>query len=140
MNTVEFARKICEMQDDVDHYYEFVNSIKYCAVRKWELYNEGISESFLLKLAGIVIPRNTGYRQTPVYFEKTGRTAVSWQLIPRQIEIMLQFQKIILPLEFYRNFEIIHPFEDGNGRVGTLLYNILNRSLNDLQIPPEIEF
>lgn len=37
---------------------------------------------------------------------------------------------------FYFEYEEIHPFRDGNGRTGKILYNYLLGSLNDPQMPP----
>ena len=39
--------------------------------------------------------------------------------------------------EWYFRFEVIHPFNDGNGRVGSLIWNMLNFSLDDLRVPPQ---
>ncbi len=41
------------------------------------------------------------------------------------------------PLEFYRAFEEVHPFVDGNGRVGKIVLNALNGTLLDPIFPPD---
>jgi len=40
------------------------------------------------------------------------------------------------PAEAYREFQEIHPFRDGNGRVGKIVFNLLNGTLHDPQMPP----
>lgn len=40
------------------------------------------------------------------------------------------------PDEAYKEFEMIHPFRDGNGRVGKIIYNWLRGTLDDPQMPP----
>ena len=41
-------------------------------------------------------------------------------------------------IEWYRYFEIIHPFVDGNGRVGKILYNWWLEALDDPEMPPDL--
>jgi hypothetical protein len=40
------------------------------------------------------------------------------------------------PEEAYKEFELIHPFQDGNGRVGKIIYNWLKMKLHDPVMPP----
>lgn len=40
------------------------------------------------------------------------------------------------PILFYKAFESVHPFEDGNGRTGKIILNWLNGTLLDPIFPP----
>lgn len=42
----------------------------------------------------------------------------------------------LTPGEAYRNFQVIHPLADGNGRVGKIIFNWLNGTLASPEMPP----
>lgn len=45
--------------------------------------------------------------------------------------------KALSPSLFYKEFQIIHPLLDGNGRVGKILYNWYSGTLLDPKMPPD---
>jgi len=84
------------------------------------------TEKLGLLLAAIIEPRNKGYRKVPVTFGPGKPPAVDPQLVPRAMEgLWTAFSEQNLePDAWYHEFEKIHPLEDGNGRLGDIMWKI----------------
>ena len=77
-----------------------------------------------------------GYRKVNV--QVGGRVCPAWRDVPLLIKQLWGDLEDLCPLEFYLRFELIHPFEDGNGRVGKILLCWLNETLDDPDFPPDL--
>lgn len=64
-----------------------------------------------------------------VHFRDVERAMANW------VEAVQETR--LLPAEAYKEFELIHPFADGNGRTGKIIYNWLLDSLDDPKMPPD---
>lgn len=67
-----------------------------------------------------------------------GRVCPPSFLILPGLSAILRAVGNLAPLELYKQFELIHPFEDGNGRVGKVLLNWWARTLDDPFMPPDL--
>ena|ERR1017187_3861616 len=78
--------------------------------------------------------KNTGSRKVNV---RVGmRLCPEWHQVKRLLAQLFENGELLTPIEFYKEFETIHPFVDGNGRTGKILLNWLNGTLLDPIFPP----
>lgn len=99
-----------------------------------------ISLSFIKELGQIVEPKKNvyGFRTVPVYFGDPTKQAVNPDQIITALSSLINNGYTLTALNWYVEFEKIHPFLDGNGRVGAILYNIKNRTMKNPVIPPDM--
>jgi hypothetical protein len=89
----------------------------------------------LLDVACLVEPEKNreGFRKLPVTVKGT---VIPVQDFQRKLEIL--FEHVTDPTEWYREFQLVHPFNDGNGRVGALFFNALSGTLKNPVAPPNL--
>lgn len=67
---------------------------------------------------------------------------VGEHVAPHQADVPMLMSRFVFnlpkmtPAEAYLEFQQVHPFRDGNGRVGKILFNWLNGTLNAPEMPP----
>ena len=92
-------------------------------------HKEELNNGMIIQLGEIMNPSSKGYRKIPVMIQKTSYTPPPPEVIPSEMnQILYQYEHNELPITFrvamyHILFEHIHPFEDGNGRVGRLILN-----------------
>lgn len=106
------------------------------ALRQVQRGNRAFRLDDVVLLGKIVEPQKNrfGFRRVGVWVgtEPTPNP----EEIPHRMKRLFQFVESTSPLEFYKEFEMIHPFVDGNGRTGKVLLNWLNGSLLAPVFPP----
>ena len=77
-------------------------------------------------------PNRGVYRAGPVVINHRS-VGPSHTEIPRLMGTLFAMDTLhaLTPLQVYIEFEKIHPFSDGNGRVGLIIFNALNRTIEN---------
>lgn len=113
----------------------------------WE-YAQGVSrwsvplDVAMIQTMGMLVDRNANpngrFRTGPAVFMNGGTASAAPAIEPYLNSwVMFVEEGEITSEEAYRWLMYIHPFKDGNGRVGALVYNILNGTIDNPVVPPE---
>jgi len=111
-----------------------------CMVRAWDwaMQQEGrpITSDDIRILGALIEPVKNlrGFREVGV---RVGwDVKMDWRLVPEQVAKLVEAQDALAPRDWFREYEEVHPFVDGNGRSGACLFNWLAGTLTHPDWPP----
>jgi len=160
LDIIEFCAQECERQHSGElSVYDMIQAW-YFAQDYYEATTnpDPLTPDLIEEIGQIVEPVDNkyGFRRVPVYVTKGPWEYVEkapWERVPYLLEALLEsyydnplfgrdtdMKRHSLATsavsQFYYEFEEIHPFVDGNGRVGKILFNYLNGTLHRPVITP----
>ena len=96
-----------------------------------------LSPDLIRRWGGMIEPRNHDFRKIPIFVGPYKK--MDWRLIDSALgKLCVAINDLRLDaFEAYREFEEIHPFEDGNGRTGKIILNWINGTLIQPIFPPD---
>lgn len=146
-NVLQWAAEECDRQKSGE--YSVYRMCRAWAWLKTEVRNRAMLTIEDIKiLAEMLEPdKNMGgqYRIVPVTFKNNTSPAIHHSLIEDRMKGLITHQPTVdqsldesyITL-WYEEFEICHPFIDGNGRLGSILYNFYRGSLDQPTAPPDV--
>jgi hypothetical protein len=91
----------------------------------------------VLALGAIVEPRHNAGGLRRVGVRVGADVKMHSDRVPAALNRLLEGQRDVEPGEWYRQFEEVHPFRDGNGRTGNILFCWLRGILDAPEDPPD---
>lgn len=136
--TLDICARECEWQKvGPMAVYELVSAFNY-ARNYVAITSLRITMRMVLGIANRVEPEKNknGWRTQDVIVG--GRERITHDGIERRMRMLIDAQDNLNADEWYYEFQRIHPFIDGNGRVGLVLWNLLRGTLNSPELVPDM--
>lgn len=141
LHVVEFCAEECKRQQSGEmSVYNMV--LSWADMRATSHNIDGFAPGMcdLDEWARLIEPQKNahGLRNTPVHFAD-GSFAIDADLVPQALQSLLWAwgAGTLTAEEIYQELEEIHPYIEGNGRLGALLFNLKRGTLINMETPPE---
>jgi hypothetical protein len=135
LGVVRWAAQECEWQSSGEaSVYWMLTGWVYARRNR----NKRIALHHILELGALVEPRHNLYGLRKVGVRVGSSVKLDWQLVPAALDQLIADQDALSPVEWFRQYEEIHCWRDGNGRTGSLLLNWLGGTLLDPVMPPNL--
>lgn len=127
MKIIRFCAIECELQRSGERsVFRMVKAWRYAV-------SEGgrPTEADVVALGRLVEPEvnEGGYRQVGV--RVGANVKMEWRVVPDAMKQLFEHGTKLDPGAWFYEYENIHPFRDGNGRTGQILFNWLNGTLSN---------
>jgi hypothetical protein len=99
-------------------------------------FHRGLQGSDIITLGTLVERKKNALGMRTCGVRVGSRVCPNPNEVPRMVDRLIELMSTMTPIEFYKEFEEIHPFVDGNGRTGKILLNWKNGTLLDPIFPP----
>jgi hypothetical protein len=141
ISVIRWAAEECARQESGEmSVYHMIEGWLYADASRYLERDPTIEHA--LVLGGIIEPSKNKYYHFRKVNVQIGDQILPWENVTVALNNLftlgleaLKEEKITLD-EWYKEFEEIHPFVDGNGRVGNILYNWIRGSLKHPIHPP----
>jgi hypothetical protein len=147
LNIIKYIAEECERQHSGgESVYNMIVAWEFARV-----YKERLTLDVISTLGTLTEPidNKRGFRTIRI-FVSDGWTSIEkapWERVPGQLQMLLDsyYEGTLTPSnekaltsedQFYFEYENIHPFRDGNGRTGKIIYNFLLGTLSNPFLPP----
>ncbi len=97
-----------------------------------------IGPEHVLALGRLVEPRHNQGGLRTVDVRVGASVKMPWGDVPAALGRWIEDLPCLDPTEAFRQYEEIHPFRDGNGRTGSIIFNLLSGTLDAPVHPPNL--